>query len=146
MLLAIPERGSFRGYDPGNLGFPWLMIADVVVAGAQQGWSYWRTKQQIEQAKRVSGTEFATQKDYDAMIKRIETLSGRQIKKEELRKYIQTLVEGSPSTTQELPPNAVIGTGAGLPPSQKASVGIPTWGWIAIAALGFVAVKQFGVI
>lgn len=148
MLISVPEyRGKSRSkdYDLGAFGFPFLAIANILVSAAYGGWSYYVTKQQIERAKGISGAGVASAVDIDAITEQV--MAQMNVKgfatKSELSTYISKMISGDPMGTQQLPPSALLE--ARISSLEQQKQGIPTWGWVAIGAVGFLALKQFGV-
>ena len=153
MLISIPQyRGKSRSreYDLGSFGFPYLAIANIIVNGAYGGWSYYMTKQQIEQAKRISGTDIASAADIQSTADKVLAQLGIKdyATKSEVSDYISKLVSGAPMETQQLPPSVLLEARmtALEQQQQQPKPGIPTWGWVALGAVGFLALKQFGVL
>ena len=152
MLLAIPEKqGKSRSYDLGALGFPYLAIADIIIAGAHQGWSYWRTKQQIHAAKNISGAPPMTVSDQDAITAAVLKSLGTDTPRQDVEEFVNTIVKGSPDDVSQPPPSVLLearlanlekrqqegGTGTG---------GIPSWAWLVIGVLGFMVVSKSGML
>ena len=148
MLISVPTyRGKSRSreYDLGDFAFPYLAIANIIVSAAYGGWSYYLTKQQIEQAKRVSGTDIASATDISAITDQVLSQLGAKgyTTKADVDKYVGALLSSSPMTTQQLAPSALLETRLAVLEQQQQKQGIPTWGWIALGMVGFLALKQF---
>lgn len=145
MLISVPTyRGKSRSreYDLGDFGFPFLAIANIIVSAAYGGWSYYLTKQQIEQAKRVSGTDIASAADIEAITAQVMAQMNVKTSKSDLSNYISKAISSAPMDTQQLAPSALLETRIAMLEQQK-QPGIPTWGWIALGMVGFLALKQF---
>ena len=143
MLISVPEyRGKSREYDLGDFSFPYLAIANIIINAAYGGWSYYLTKQQIEQAKRVSGTDIASVTDIDAITEQVMAQMNVKTSKSDLSNYISKVISSAPMDTQQLAPSTLLEARIATLEQQKAG-GIPTWGWIALGAVGFLALKQF---
>lgn len=147
MLISVPTyRGKSRSreYDLGDFAFPYLAIANIIINAAYGGWSYYLTKQQIEQAKRVSGTDIASVTDVSAITDQVLSQLGVKgyTTKSDVEKYVSTLLSSTPMTTQQLAPSALLEARL-VALEQQEKQGIPTWGWIALGMVGFVALKQF---
>lgn len=150
MLISIPERqGKSRHYDLGALGFPWLAVADIIIAGAHQGWSYYRTKQQIDQAKAVSGAPPASVSDVDAITNAILKQLGSDTPRPEVEEYVRKILSGAPDTVAQPPPSALLEARIAALEQREApqpTGGMPTWGWIALGVLGFMVVSKSGML
>lgn len=144
MLISVPEyRGKSRSreYDLGAFGFPYLAIANIIVSAAYGGWSYYMTKQQIEQAKRVSGADVASATDIKAIVDQVMAQMDVKTSKSDLERYISSAISAAPMDTQQLPPSALLE--ARITALERTRTeGIPTWGWIALGAVGFLVLKQ----
>lgn len=144
MLISVPTyQGKSRKYDLGDFSFPYLAIANIIISAAYGGWSYYLTKQQIEQAKRVSGTDIASATDIDAITQQVMAQMGVKTSKSDLSNYIGKLISADPMVSQQLPPSALLEARLAVLEQQQQQQGIPTWGWIALGAVGFLALKQF---
>ena len=146
MLISVPEyRGKSRSreYDLGDFAFPYLAIANIIVNAAYGGWSYYLTKQQIEQAKKISGTDIASATDVQSITDQVLSQLGAKgyVTKTDVANYVSTLLSSSPTTTQQLPPSALLEERL-LVLEQQQKQGMPTWGWIALGAVGFLALRQ----
>ena len=144
MLISVPEyRGKSRSreYDLGAFSFPYLAIANIIVSAAYGGWSYYLTKQQIEQAKRVSGTDIASATDIEAITEQVMAQMNVKTSKSDLSNYIGRAISSAPMDTQQLAPSALLEARIAMLEQQK-QPGIPTWGWIALGAVGFLALRQ----
>jgi len=153
MLISVPQyRGKSRSreYDLGSFGFPYLAIANIVVSAAYGGWSYYMTKQQIAQAMKISGTDIASTTDVQSITDQVLAQLGIKdyATKSEVSNYISKLISGAPMETQQLPPSALLEARMTALEQQakEQQPGIPTWGWVALGAVGFLALKQFGVL
>lgn len=149
MLLAIPEyRGKSRDYDAGAFGVPYLAIADIIVNAAYGGWSYWKTKQQIAQAQRISGSPPATATTVDAITQEVIRKMGSDTPKEDVEKFVSTILRGSPNETMQPPPSVLLEARiASLEQRRQRGEnggGIPVWGWIIMGVLGFMVVSKSG--
>lgn len=152
MLLAIPEyRGKSRDYDAGAFGFPYLAIADIIVNAAYGGWSYWKTKQQIEQAQRISGAPPASAMTVDAITNEVLKKLGSDTPKRDVEKFVSTILKGAPTETMQPPPSVLLEARlATLERRQQQQRenggGIPIWGWIIMGVLGFMVVSKSGML
>jgi hypothetical protein len=153
MLLSIPD-GRSRGSDWGALGFPWLPIANIAIQAAYGGWSYWRTNQQIKQAMNISGVTTATPSDVTAAAEQFKKITGSPLSQSQLEKYFSDLIRAAPTKTQGIPPTDLVELKTQLtalqmqvlqmqtPKTQK----MPTWSWILIGGVAFLALMQFGIL
>jgi len=151
MLLSIPEyQGKSRDYDFGALGFPYLAIADIIIAGAYQGWSYWRTKQQIENAKNISGAPSASASDVNAITNAVLKKLGSDTPRSEVEDFVNQILKGSPNEIAQPPPSALLEARIATLEQRRRQGenggGIPTWGWIIMGVLGFMVVSKSGML
>lgn len=150
MLLSIPENiGKSRLGDAGALGFPWAAVANIVINAAYGGWNYYLTNQQIKQTMRISGTTTATPQEIKAAADVIEQKLGVKMPRSELEKYIASLITAAPEQAAGMAPSQFLEarlTALEQRQLEAKPTGIPTWGWIAIAGLGFLIVMQTGLL
>lgn len=151
MLLAIPEyRGKSRDYDAGAFSFPYLAIADIIVNAAYGGWSYWKTKQQIAQAQRISGAPPASATTVEAITQEVIRKMGSDTPKKDVEKVVSTLLRGAPDETMQPPPSVLLEARiASLEQRRQRGEngdGIPIWGWIIMGVLGFMVVSKSGML
>lgn len=150
MLLSIPGNiGKSRLGDAGAFGFPWHAVANIVINAAYGGWNYYLTNQQIKQTMRISGTTTATPAEIKAAADVVEQKLGVQMPRSELERYIASIITAAPEQAAGVAPAQIFEarlTALEQQQWEEKPTGIPTWGWIAIAGLGFLIVTQTGLL
>ena len=150
-VMALVPRGTGRGAPPGfgALGFPWLFVGNIIVGAANAGWSYYRTKQQVQQAMSESGADPASVSDVNMVADQLEKNLG--IGKAAAQGYARDMMTSAPTTTQGVSPAEFVAMQRRLAELERersgiqASLGdIPTWGWLALAAGAFLVARQMG--
>ena len=148
MLLSIPS-GRSRSSDFGHLGFPWLVISNIVISAAYGGWSYWRTNQQVKQAMGISGTQIASTSDITAAAKQFKETTGSPLSQSQIEAYFRSLIQSAPAQTQGVQPSELVALQAQLTQMQmqmQQPQKMPTWSWVLIGGVALLALMQFGVL
>ncbi|MHC4397560.1 MAG: hypothetical protein ACYS1A_18105 [Planctomycetota bacterium] len=153
IVALVPSRTG-RNAPPGfgALGFPWLFVGNIIVGAANAGWSYYRTKQQVQSAMRESGAAPPSNADVNMVADQMQESLG--IGAGAAKKYARDMMSASPTTVQGVSPAEFVAMQQRLEQleqrgASRAGMGlgnIPTWGYIALAAGAFLVAKQMKVI
>jgi len=148
MLDVLARSEGMSGF--GDLGFNWLMAMEVVgwiAQGIRLGKGLWESMRGA--ADQIPADQKLDQQDVstvaDQLSKQFPTTSKSQ--------WEQLLNQGladkvvAPPTPPPCPPGYMRDpiTGACVE-LKKAGMGIPTWGWIAIAGLGVLLLPKLGIL
>ena len=152
ITAIIPHRiGRSRTPGLGNLGFPWLFVGNIIVGGANAGWSYYRTKQQVQMAIAQSGSGPASNEDIRMAADAMEKVMGVGVSRSQVEDYAADMMKGSPTKQQGIAPaeffalqQRLAALEAGKDRQASVLANIPTWGYLALAAGAFLVVRQMG--
>jgi len=152
-ITAIVPHRIGRSRRPGLVGlegFPWLFVGNIIVGAANAGWSYYRTKQQVQMALAQSGAAPASSEDIKMIADQMESVMGTG-SRSQVENYARDMTTSSATKTQGIAPGeffalqqrlSILEAGG----AKKAGMfsNIPTWGYLALAAGAFLVVRQMG--